>query len=89
MEYGRESLLRVNISTVNLFVTTSSDQLSLVMKLLSFVLSKRAVLTKRSTVPSLPSIAMIYPVRLFTFNHDNPEISVACTINMITVLTDD
>ncbi len=49
---ARESLLKARLSTFDLLVLTSSDQLILIEKNSGF--TKQAILTRRSIVPSLP-----------------------------------
>jgi len=60
------------ISTVDLLVLTSLDELFLVLQALFTFLTKQASLTRRSMVPSLP-LLLVFPVLAFAL----PALSLA------------
>ncbi len=58
---ARNSYCRGRLSTVDLLVLTSSDQLTFMLKILFTCAAKQATLMRRSTVLSLP-LQLVFPV---------------------------
>ncbi len=68
------------LSTVNLLVLTSLDQLIFILKILFTVVTRQADIKRRSTVPSLPFLlAFPAPVPCLMFPFNCSELNPAST----------
>jgi hypothetical protein len=58
--FSQGSLLRERLSTVDLLVLTSLDQLLFILQILFTLVTQQTILMRRSTVQSLPS-RLVFP----------------------------